>query len=806
MKVTPYFNDDIKKCKSNPRHSMLHYLENFNSTELKYSVFCDKIFYEGKEKNDLDHPTFRSTVPYEVLTFLKEYDSIFQMGELTKESYSYIKENLMLVYGDANIVNHDIKAFHYTEKKIIREYLAIPQLDKMFDEDYFNFEWDMHVGQNFSEHRNDYYRDHFIHQIRDMYSMLLLLGRHGFFESIYDALFDKDNGKVTEFTLLKLKEFMYQRQGAYPVTQKIYAQVRERTLELTNALNNSDKMKSRIEHRVQSEEAYSEAYFKKYVIYASCILAGLFHDMGYPICHFLEVRHRISNYSPTMYMFTHNAIDSFDTLASTLNGSLLFTIVSHKEIEKSLSVNKKGRFDHGAYSAIAFLMQFYQNGLIFSLPTEKQCAIELAALAIYNHTRKYQVMDAKVKSNYYQPVFFQNPVSFLLRLCDDLQEWDRRYFEISQESDAPICSKCLLPSIHTSESGKKEYQCACHTSGESFVYTNSFKQSGFMNRKLYLVTTSNLMISETVPVITLQGETITKQKKALYFRIDYDLFKLLNIARINSTYAKFRLKELNDIKKLLKYQTFRSKSNHNLDFDCIYIDYFMTSNPILIKVKILEKYLCSQFLSKHTDKYHIPYEELTVRLKDYTGTRLCDELFKKLHIDDGLKDSFLYKIITQANEDRLFGFYKKLLSICASARNDLNGFDDHKIELEAFLKDYTSNIQNNTMYRDTLTGLVRDCYLQYSKETVISADGTISSTFINEKSPYYKQYQPDSHAREELLSDCVNTYCETENDFNRYDCFDNNYQNRYIGYFADLRLFEMMNQVIQTQYTKRILN
>ena len=802
MKVTPYFNDDIKKCKLSPRHSMLHYLENFNSAELKYSVFCDKIFYEGNVKDDLDHPTFHNTVPYDVLPFLKEYDSIFQMGELTKESYSYIKENLMLVYGDANIVNHDIKAFHYTEKKIIREYLAIPQLDKMFDEDYFNFEWDMHVGQNFSEHRNDYYRDHFIHQIRDMYSMLLLLGRHGFFESIYDALFDKDNGKVTEFTLLKLREFMHQRQDAYPITRRIFSQVRERTLELTNALDNSDRMKNRIERRVQSKKAYSEAYFKKYVIYASCILAGLFHDMGYPICHFLEVRHRISNYSPTMYMFTHNAIDSFDTLASTLNGSLLFTIVSHKEIEKSLSVNKKGRFDHGAYSAIAFLMQFYQNGL----PTKKQCAIELAALAIYNHTRKYQVMDAKVKSNYYQPVFYQNPVSFLLRLCDDLQEWDRRYFEISQESDAPICSKCLLPSIHTSENYKKKYQCACHTPGANFVYDNSFKQSGFLNRKLYLVTTSNLMISKIVPVIenvtTWQGSINPKQKKALYFRIDYDLFKLLNIARINSTYAKFRLKELNDIKKLLKYQTFRNQSNHNLAFDYIYIDYFMTSNPILIKVKILEKYLCSQYLSEHTDKYHIPYKELTKRLKGYTGIRLCDELF----IDKDLKDSFLYKIVTQANGDRLFGFYQKLLSICASARNDLNGFDVHKNELEDFLENYTSNIPNNTMYCDTLKGLVCDCYLQYSKETVISADGTIPSTFIHEKSPYYKQYQPESRTREELLSDCVNTYCETENDFNRYDYFDMNYQNPYIGYFADLRLFEMMNQVIQTQYTNRILN
>ena len=95
----------------------------------------------------------------------------------------------------------------------------------------------------------------------------------------------------------------------------------------------------------------------KYVIYASSILSALFHDMGYPICHFLEVRNRTSEYNPTLYMYTRNATESFDHIASLLGSSLLFTIVSRDEIKKSMNPNKKGKYDHGAYSAIAFLLQ-----------------------------------------------------------------------------------------------------------------------------------------------------------------------------------------------------------------------------------------------------------------------------------------------------------------------------------------------------------------------------------------------------------------------------------------------------------------
>lgn len=787
MNKTNIYKTAYEKEPNQRTDDLLHYLQSFNPYELKYSVLSDRLFYNDNSPCILDNTRFQRTIPFEALSVVEKYDSIFRTGEITKENYSYIKENLSLVYGDPTLVSNDIQLYHYTEKKIIHEYLAIPQLDKMFDEDYFNFEWDMHVGQNFNEHRNEYYRDHFVHQIRVMHSMLMLLGRHGFFDSIFDILFEKNNGKIMQFANLKLEEFLQKKEGAYNVISSIYSIVQSRIESLLSIIPNTDNIKQVIIKRY-TDGAYYETYFKKYVIYASCILAALFHDMGYPICHFFEVRHRVSEYNPVMHMFTHNAFDSFDTIASKLGGCLLFTIASNKEIKSALEIDSNGRFDHGAYSAIAFLMQFYNNGLIYSLPVEKQCAIELAAVAIYNHTRTYKVMKPKKDSNYFQPVYSQNPISFLLRLCDDLQEWERRYFEISEGSDISFCSKCLLPIqqlTHVKRGNLLKNFCACKgKKKDKSPKVCSFRDVEFLSRKLYLVTTSSQMISNIVQ--TKDDENV------LYFRIDYNLFKLLCITRINSSYATFRAKDLNNIKKLLKYQVFQKDKNDILEFKCIYIDYFMSSNPILIKIKILEKYL-SFFWCEGKEQLRIPNSELLVLLNQCTGKTLCNRL--KLDVN-----SFLWRIM---QNDYLLNFYKELLKICIKARMS----EDKKpvtCDLDRFLKFYTSDDSLSTMYCETIRGLVWDCYNQYSKETIVDENGHLSINSLSDFDPYYAQYQPENTREENLLTDCVNTYCRAENDFNSYEYFDNTFSNKYIGFYADLYLFKKMNDIIQEKYDKQI--
>lgn len=723
MSKFAYFSAQNQK-KNNLKQSMLNYLKNFQPIECKFSPFEDNIFYDSAPKTDFGSPECKCILPPEALKKSYDYDSIFKLGELTKERYSYIKENLSLVYGDATLVNNDIKIYHYTEKKIINDFLAIPQLHHMFDEDYFNFEWDMHVGQNFIEHKNSCYRDHFIHQIRDMYSILVLLGRYGFYEAAKVCMLDLNNGKISKFFNQKLSEYKIKKESSYVIAQEIHEKVKGNTKSVLNFLSAAPyKQKLIVERRVDSEDAYIKNVFCKYVVYATSMLSALFHDMGYPICHFLSVRQRVSNYNPTMHMFTHNDTGSFDIISSKLSGSLLFTIVSTKEIQKTLSANKKGKYDHGAYSAIAFLMQFYDNGLIFSLPPEKQCAIELAAVAIYNHTRKYNVQNEDISTNYYQPVFHQNPISFMLRLCDDLQEWDRRYFEISTESDIPFCKKCLLPSIPVSNSGEKEYMCRCINTEN---YINSSRRVYFRNRKLYLVSTSDFMTSEILQ--TNEG------KNALHFRIHYDLYKLLNITRINCTYAEYRAKDLNDIKMLMKNQNFNILSSNALDFEYIYLNYFMSNNPIAIKIKILEKYLIVKYSGGNTDIFISP-ENLLNQIKTASAKNICQNLSIE-------RTSVLDRIIC-STDNYLFGFYTELLHICVLARC---GDECYENLLNSFYEKYIENSQTTFMYRQTIKGLIDDCVNLYKKEMVLDENGKIDGEFI-QSDDYYNQYSVNDKKR-----------------------------------------------------------
>lgn len=764
--------------------SMLAYLESFDPIELKYSVLPDRMFY-GKSDSS------KVTIPIEDRDKIIKYENSFRFGSITKQPYSSIKDNLMLVYGDAHLVKDDIKIFHYTEKKIIHQYIAIPQLDKMFDEDYFNFEWDMHIGQNFAEHRNDYQRDHFIHQIRDMYSMLMLLGRHNFYESTFNIMGDAKSSKISQYTCKKMNEFLENKGGSYKFLQNLNAEaIAEKSdddifwRKCGSILSDDDGNSLNNNNKKISKDSYAKSYFLKYAIYGSAILSALFHDMGYPICHFLSMRNRTSAYNPTMYMFTHNATESFDHIASLLSSSLLFTIILPENIKKSLEPDGN-KYNHGAYSAIAFLLQFYNSGIIFSLPTEKQCAIELAAVAIYDHTLHYNVDKYEKSNDFYQPIFRQNPIAFLLRLCDDLQEWDRRYFEISGESDIPICSKCFAPSISDKKSNKIEYNCLCSVvENDLDKKYNSFRYGNFKNRKLYLVTTADFMTTEIVNINSTN-------KKALCFSINYDYYKLLNITRINPTYAKFRLKELNKLKMLIKYQDFKKQSNKDLEFDYIYFDYFMTANPITIKIKILEKFLQSSGL-------------MALFLKTEDNKSILENILKKLE-DKKFKSSPLYEILS----NRAFEFYCELLKYAINIKDKI-AIELTKDEIiESVINKQTEDIINkyflvektSQYYRSIMSIFISDCLLQYSRDFTVINKTNIIKPFIDAE-PYYKQYSPD---KEDYFYNCVAAYCNTENDFNQYNNFNANYTNPYIGYFADLYFFELMNREVQRRYLSNII-
>lgn len=720
--------DDKAVKENDDGRTLLSYLRCFDPIEKKYNF---------DESNQL---------PFSMRALASEYEDSFQFGNITKHEYGYIQENLELVYNDPGSVKDDIAAYYLTETRFIHRYLSIPQLDKMFDEDYFNFEWDMHVGRNFQEHRNDYYRDHYIHQIRNMYMMMILLDEFGFFDAAADCLAHNFGNKISDYFSKKYHTFI---SGAHSEQLKLLEDLFV-IYSATPSGRGIDKAK------------YITNYYYKYVIYASSMMAALFHDMGYPIVHFLETRHRLSAYNPTLHMFTQNTTDSFDELAALLNESLLFTIVSGQQIKESLRIDKKNKYNHGAYSAIAFLLQFYNNGAIFSLSPEKQCAIEFAALAIYNHTCGFSIVDdlwqSEPKNNhrYYAPFFQQNPISFLLRFCDDLQEWDRRYFEISNASDLIFCKECGAPFLKKTGKHESSYYCMCKDKGEMR------RPDVFTKRKIYLVSVADSVSIEHAD----DGES-------LIAHINYDYYKLLTLSNTNETYAKHRINELVKLKKLIALQDFRS-ANFHLAFRYINIRYFMTANPLLIKLKILELYL----------SYYDPLNGGVARKLPLE----CEDLGETISSMEGLESAFisnfhigvpLYKFLV---DNKAIKFYLDLLLFCLASKSM------KKISYANFIDEYK---QRNPFYFNVISSLADDCIKYYEMEKLLRSFG--------DSAPIHKEYYEPGRKDGSIdyLCHCVGIYTEQKNNFNNYNDPSESGEFPYISYYKDLLLFYEMNEKLR---------
>lgn len=676
-----------------------------------------------------------------------EYQSThYQYSSITKQEYSGILDNLRLVYGQDSAVENDIKLFHTVETKLLCGYFGLPQLNQMFDEDYFNFEWDMHVGQNYSEHRSDYYRDHFIHQIRDLYMIFRLLKDAGFYKASEHILRDPSASKVSEYVFKKSMTFCHDRMG----TQQQH---------LKGVFQSCFPGSQNIDQKQIDE--YIESFFFKYVVYASSMMAALFHDMGYPICHFLDVRRRISAYNPTMYMFTHNAVESFDQLSSKLGSSLLFAVVSPSVVRKRLETGKEGRYDHGAYSAVAFLLQFYDTGVIHSLSAEKQCAIELAALAIFNHTSKFKALKPKADTSYYNMYFQQNPVSFLLRFCDDLQEWDRRYFEISKAGDLLFCPKCGYPlmkrTLNNDLSPKSRYECRCQTGG-----TGLLRPDVFNKRKVYLVS-----VADWVRV----SSSIVEEQPALVAKINYDPYKLLMLAKTNPTYARYRASELKELKRLLADQDFSLMTQNELSFSRIYLDYFMTPNPILIKLKILEIFLrravfwdstcgVDELISTGNLKDRLA-ENRTLRAQSRVFSDICNSVFTA---GAQIKDLLRFLKGTRETKSAL-AFYYYLLRDCLTSAKDKEAAIP-STDVDNYLAPFKLQ---DPQYYEIMSVLIRDCMKQYKKKM----EDTSAYIADDEEAGFYQ---------------CVKCYTDDHNYFNLFDAKPVK-SFPYIGYFNDIFFF-----------------
>lgn len=517
---------------------MLTYYRQFDPIEKKY-----RRYFDSSPDNMYD----------ELYNRFCKYETDRQFSDLTKKEFGDIYANLKLVYAAEDLIEEIVEIYYLIYDRVINQYLCIDGMERLFSENYINFEWEMHLGIDYAEHSMKFYRDHFIHQVRDAYSMDMLL-EHGYAEKIMDILGDEGSSKIAGYVCKHVNLQLERKDDVLP----------------------PDPEPKKDEENKQNKKNF----YLENIIYMSSYMSALFHDIGYPEVANMQSGRNILAYIANVYNFGSGHVD-FDRIITVLQNSLLFRIVSPKEIRTRI---EKEKIDHGAVSALMFLLHFYENGAIYRLEPYKKCAIELAGLAIYNHTNTYsdilQDNDAKT-ALYTRCAFVLNPISYLLRVCDDMQEWERIYFEISSHANIIFCNKCHTPIVRRKWKETEEndydvyYLCNCNQRNDkqsiesTGVFGPIFRRGIFPYRRLYNVT------------VCTDIEFIIRKNRHI-FVLNYDLERLLNVAYINPSYAKYRIKELNQLKKMFIRQDIQ---------ELTFIKYFISANILFIKAYIVDKYL-----------------------------------------------------------------------------------------------------------------------------------------------------------------------------------------------------------------------
>lgn len=720
---------EVTKIVSEER--MLGFYRQLNILKLKYDLEEpdpeSSIYFQNQNafKNDYD-------AYVKAYAELERREEAFRLSELTKIEYGDILPNLDIIYAEMNKSDRIIELFDLIRGKIISGYICIDGLERLFSEKYIDFEWDMHLGIDFKTHKMKFYRDHFVHQIRNAYCMHVLLEQCGWCSLIEKVLNCEEKSKISRYVgkcVMQQKQIMPQ-----------------------------DKLEC-------------DHFYYKNIIYMACYMSALFHDIGYPEVTNAANQNRIIDYISNLYN-TESSGYNYSRLRALLQNSLLFRVVPLEEIQNRISGAK---IDHGALSAIIFLLNFYENGVIQGLVPYKRCAVELAALAIYNHTNKYTYENSVKEGEYIRNLFSLNPIAYILRICDDLQEWGRIYFELSDKSNMIICNTCKTPAIRRKKSdGSFCYDCnCCHVEKdkEALFYPMFDYSTNFPYRRIYNVTVCEIL-------------RIEESERGICFHLDYKLDRLLHIAYISPDYARYRIKELNKLKRHFEYQPELPKMR---------LRYFMTPNPILIKVEILDRYL-----SDVVDQ--ASYEELREEVYRYAkgialteGTEreqkknlfangverieeLCMKEINSLICSVYNQDSH-YSLIVDNVRDTVKIYILLVIFMWLFKRN--NQEDLREGELLCQMGREYIRAQRKVLdiaFSEDVSGLLEDCLLQFSRMYM--------DTMFFEVTPkaYFEQFVTD-----EYTYGCIGRFLSSE----MYEpiCYDN--KKRIDGY-TDLALCQAM--------------
>lgn len=703
--------------------NMLDYYREFDPIKKKYGMCFGK-----NEKNGSLYQKFY------------EHESCRQLSELTKKEFGDIYANLQLIYADERLTEEIIEIYDLVYDKVINQYLNIDGMERLFSENYVNFEWEMHLGIDYAGHSMDFYRDHFIHQVRDAYCMDILL-QNGYEEKIKNILGNEGSSKIARYVCKYINQQM---------------ECNDEMLDL-------------------QEEKKREFYLEN-IIYMSSYMSALFHDIGYPEVANMKSGRNILAYIANVYNFGSGYID-FDKIFTVLQNSLLFRVVSPKEVRKRIEDEK---IDHGAVSALMFLLHFYENGAIYRLEPYRKCAVEIAGLAIYNHTNTYAYIGEKEKADealYQRSVFVLNPISYLLRICDDLQEWDRIYFEISGNANIILCTQCHTPIVRREWQDKDDvyYVCNCNKIDkqkniikESGVFETAFRRGSFPYRRLYNVTVCKEL-----------EFNVDEDKNRHIFELKYDLERLLYVAYINPSYAKYRIKELNQLKKMFVRQDIKEMS---------YLKYFMSANVLLIKAKIVRSYLEESAKIDFGDyKKEIPtiledkQDQTEIGKSLHEGLRrIAEELYAKfLEKNFVIDNTFDDSVTIYLKENFWIYIYISMIMQIGEYANSIYVKNEKICEI---IKKLWEQFKEDSKYEGDVLLLIKDCCLQASK------------MFDNSLFDY--DYYPDKYfeqfASDEGMEDYFFRFAHSDNYIPIKQCSDNINK---LDAYTDLYCFKVLLQM-----------
>lgn len=597
----------------------LEFLRRFDAFEHKYLNIGD-----GSNKNltdsfdKADHEIWSDVLN-------SQGHSIANHNFSTKEE-AEAAQGIKQVYCDEkHYANEYIEMLDLVRDKFIYDYTGIEGLCDFFSPAYFEYEWGMHLEIDYDNHTSRFYRDHYVHQIRNMFEMFSLLDNLGYYKKCKEAYLDPENnigtfiaeainqeiltmnatdkelyGKMLSLRQTAAGKSIKEQFEAYWGNSRTAKTLRpscslgyKQQFDRVNTYSSAGLFSSFWGGVTDNNRQELRDLMLHYIVYSAAIIASLVHDIGYPISYIRRVSDRLNKHLPVNRLLASTTKD-YSEIVRALQNSLLFRVVDAPEkIEHRLNSSE----EHGAQSAVVLLMYFHQHGE--GLTILQRCAIELAALVIYNHTNKFSVIN-KAKDGKPETIpelvrsdIYKEPLSHIFRMCDDLQEWDRVYFEITDKNSIMICPKCKTPitrkfGTDICEPNRKKYYCCCN-------YDPEYKpQDPASDSSEGIYDTNEFVSRRILNVIGCNHMEVEKDDAAKYtkFIMNYDCGALLNIMTFSTSYGRVRADGIRDLKRLHSYQG---------QYDSILVDYFVSGNPLTVKVRILLEYIKHKEMMKSAD-------------------------------------------------------------------------------------------------------------------------------------------------------------------------------------------------------------